>query len=106
MLMQGGELMREARRRAGMTQGQIAALLGTGQSTIVRWERGQRSPSFEMVTRTVRACGLELQVSLGPSNNSALGVARAMSLLSPEQKLDANRNLVALKGLAKTPTGG
>ena len=104
--MRGGELMREARRRAGMTQARVAALLGTGQSTIVRWESGQRSPSFETVTRTVRDCGLELRVSLGPSNSSALGDARAMSLLSPEQKLDANRNLVALKGLAKAPIGG
>ena len=92
--------MKEARRRAGLTQAELAALLGTGQSTIVRWERGQRSPSFDTVTRAIRTCGLELKVSMGPSDRGALGVAQSMALLSPEQKLEANRNLVALKGIA------
>ncbi len=98
--MNGGELIREARRRAGLTQSELAASMGTAQSTIVRWERGERSPTFEIVSKAASLCGLKLRVGLSPPDESALGVARSMSLLTAEQKLEANRNLVGLRGLA------
>lgn len=63
--MRGGEIVREARRRAGLSQQDLAERLGTTQSVITRWETGQRSPTFETVIRAVRACGLELSVTLG-----------------------------------------
>jgi transcriptional regulator with XRE-family HTH domain len=58
--MQGSQLVREARRRAGLTQAQLAALLCTTQSAIARLERGRVEPSFARVAEAVRACGLEL----------------------------------------------
>ncbi len=64
--MRGGEIIKEARRRAGLRQRELAERLGTTQSVITRWERGQRSPTFETLVRAVRACGLDLAVSLGP----------------------------------------
>ena len=99
--MRGGELIREARRRAGLSQTELAALLNTSQSTIVRWERGERSPSFETVAGAAEVCGLRLQVSLAAPDQGPLGVAMSMAGLTPEEKLRANRNLVRLKGLAR-----
>jgi transcriptional regulator with XRE-family HTH domain len=56
-------LIREARRRAGMTQAELAAQVGTTQSAIARLECGAE-PSLRRVAELVRACGLELRVSL------------------------------------------
>lgn len=39
-----GDLIRELRRRLGLTQGQLAELLHVDQGTISRWERGVESP--------------------------------------------------------------
>lgn len=60
--MYGGEFIREARKRAGMTQRELAESIGTTQPVIARWEAGQVSPAFARVVEAVRACGLDLAV--------------------------------------------
>ena len=62
--MRGGSIVREARRRAGLKQAELAARSGTTQSAIARIERGSTEPSFERVTALVGACGLTLVASL------------------------------------------
>lgn len=58
--MHGGELIREARKRAGLSQRQLAEFLLTTQPVIARWESGRTSPSFRRVVEAIRACGLDL----------------------------------------------
>lgn len=65
MHMRGADLIREGRRRAGLTQAELAARVGTTQSAIARLEGGAE-PSVRRVTELLRACGLELRVSLAP----------------------------------------
>ncbi|HVM34039.1 MAG TPA: helix-turn-helix transcriptional regulator [Actinomycetota bacterium] len=60
----GGELIRQARLRTGLTQNELARRLGTSQSVIARWETGRRSPTLETVWKAVRACGMELDISI------------------------------------------
>jgi len=62
--MQISSVVREARRRAGLTQAQLAERAGVAKSTVGRIESGARVPSTEMVERLVRAAGLEATVSL------------------------------------------
>ncbi len=62
--MKGGTIIREARKRAGLTQRQLAELLGTTQAVIARWESGQRSPTFQRVLEAVRACGFDLSIRI------------------------------------------
>jgi transcriptional regulator with XRE-family HTH domain len=64
--MDGAALVREARRRAGLSQAELAARAGTTQSAIARLERGRAAPSFRRVADLVSACGLELRVHLAP----------------------------------------
>ena len=45
--MSGGVLIREARRRAGLTQVELAHRVGTTQSAIARVERGRTEPTAE-----------------------------------------------------------
>lgn len=62
--MRGNHLVREARRRAGLTQAELAERAGTTQSAIARLERGVGSPTLERISELVQACGLEVQVRL------------------------------------------
>lgn len=66
-------LVREARRRAGLTQAQLAARAGVPQSTVGRIESGARTPSTDMLERLVRAAGLEVSVSLRRARVSSSG---------------------------------
>jgi transcriptional regulator with XRE-family HTH domain len=73
--MRGAILIREARKRAGMTQAELAARVRTTQSAIARLEGGAE-PSFRRVAQLVRACGFELRVSLSPMAPSASAFPR------------------------------
>jgi len=58
------------RRRAGLSQEQLAGRLGRQQSTIARWETGQQHPPLESVIEALRACGLELTVGIARYDDS------------------------------------
>lgn len=98
--MDGGDLIREARRRAGLTQTELAHNLATTQSVIARWESGHRSPTFATTVRALRACDLRLDTKLVPVDDGPLGVALGMAQLTPAERLEANRRLIALSGIA------
>jgi transcriptional regulator with XRE-family HTH domain len=70
MTMHGGHLIREARRRAGLTQAELAERISTAQPNVARWESADMSPSVDMLTQVVRACGLDLLVRLVPREAS------------------------------------
>jgi transcriptional regulator with XRE-family HTH domain len=76
--MYGGDLVKEARRRAGLTQRQLAERAGTTQSAIARLETGQTNPSFDLVVRLIEACGFRLDVFLDPYDDSDLAQAEAV----------------------------
>jgi len=75
--MIGGELVREARRRAGLTQGELAERAETTQSAIARLESGRTSPSFEQVERLIKLCGFSMIVELATYDDSDLVQAKA-----------------------------
>jgi predicted transcriptional regulator len=53
-----------ARSRAGLTQGQVAARMGTTQSVIARLESGRRAPSLRTVQRYAHALGCRAMVRI------------------------------------------
>jgi len=57
------ELMR-ARMRAGLSQAELAARMGTSQSAIARLESGQTLPSTKTLLRFAEATGSKVQVRL------------------------------------------
>jgi transcriptional regulator with XRE-family HTH domain len=65
-----GDLLREGRLRAGLTQRELATRARTSQSAVARWESGEVVPSFERLRELVRACGLELTVGLATYDDS------------------------------------
>jgi transcriptional regulator with XRE-family HTH domain len=61
-----GELLRDSRRRHGVTQAQLAARAQTSQAAISRIERGLVSPTVETATRLLDLLGERLRLSAEP----------------------------------------
>lgn len=53
-------LLRDARRRAGLTQAELAELSGTSQSTLSAYECGSKTPSADTLARVLAAAGVRL----------------------------------------------
>jgi transcriptional regulator with XRE-family HTH domain len=60
--MRAARMLRWARRRAGLTQRQLAEKTGVPQSTIGRIESGATDPRLSTLRRLLRACGFDLEV--------------------------------------------
>jgi transcriptional regulator with XRE-family HTH domain len=86
--MRGTHLVREARKRAGLTQAELAARAGTTQSAIARVESGSVSPSLERLTELVQAAGFDIDVRLVPYDDHDLSMALRNRTLTPEQRFD------------------
>lgn len=97
--MNGGQFVREARRRAALSQAGLAVRVGTTQSAIARVESGRTSPSLEYLTRLVRACGFDIQARLVPYDDQDMILARRNLQLTPEERL---RKMIATADLVAT----
>jgi transcriptional regulator with XRE-family HTH domain len=93
--MKGGYLVREARRRAGLSQEALARRLDTTQSAIARLERGRTEPAFERVVAAVRAGGLELMPALRPADEADWSVASSNLRLSVDDRVRQHQAALA-----------
>lgn len=83
----GNDLVREARKRAALTQRELAERAGTTQSAIARIETGRSTPSFDAVLRLLRLCGLDLDIMLVERDESDWAQAWRLLALTPQQRL-------------------
>jgi len=66
-----GSAVRAARRRAGLSQVELARRAGTSQPSIARLERGLVSPTVISLDRIARALGTELVIDFEPAHSAA-----------------------------------
>jgi len=59
-----GTLLRQARKRAGLSQVDLASRASVTQSVISAYESGQRQPSLPALARLIDAAGFELTLGL------------------------------------------
>ncbi len=90
--MSGGEVIRRARRMAGLTQAELAQRLETTRSVLSRWENSQVEPGFAAVERAVAACGLTLvgvlsEPEVDPHDASLLETMLALTVDERMQRL-------------------
>jgi transcriptional regulator with XRE-family HTH domain len=83
--------LREARRRAGLTQVALARRAGTSQATISAYESGRKQPTVETFSRLLLATGSRLSVI--PAQQAVLEPSAA-------QQARAGRALVDVIALA------
>jgi transcriptional regulator with XRE-family HTH domain len=83
-------LVREARQRAGLTQAELAARVGTSQPAIARYERARAMPDLTTLQRIVEACGLELRLELAEPDAQRAAAERAALERTAEERIRAN----------------
>ena len=84
--MISGDLIREARLRAGLTQAQLGERLGKAQSAIARWERGDVRPSLETLRTLVQACDLDLTFHLSKLDDSNVTIIDQHLAMTPAER--------------------
>ena len=89
-------MIEEARKRAGLTQAELASRLGIPQSTVARWETRRIEPSFANVARAVRACDLHLSVTLPPVDHELEALIDESLRMTPAQRFAQDPHLVNL----------
>lgn len=87
-MIQPGAILRQSRRRRGLSQGQLAIRAGTTQSVISRLENGHVSPSIETFDRLMGLLGEQMELT---SSEVDVGVDRGL--------LRANLELTPLERL-------
>jgi transcriptional regulator with XRE-family HTH domain len=101
----GGDLIREARRRAGLTQAQLASLAETSQPGIARWESGRTAVSLDDVLRLINLCGFDLEFVLVPRDDSDIAQAARLADLTGQQRLDRHARLARQLRAVRTAGG-
>jgi transcriptional regulator with XRE-family HTH domain len=69
--MRSSELIRRARRRAGLTQRELAARADTSHSSLAAYETGAKVPRTDTLDRILRAAGYVPEVALRPRADSS-----------------------------------
>jgi transcriptional regulator with XRE-family HTH domain len=85
-LMVSGDLIREARLRAGLTQVGLGEAIGKPQSVIARWERGDVQPSLETLREVVRGCGLDLTFFMSKLDDSNITIIDEHLRMTPAER--------------------
>jgi transcriptional regulator with XRE-family HTH domain len=80
-------MVREARRRADLTQTELARRTGTTQSVIARIETGTTRSSLEYISGLTRACGYDIGVQLVPVDDHDWTIAEANLTLTPAERV-------------------
>lgn len=88
IIMMAARLIKEARLRAGLSQHELAVRAGRKPSAIGRWERGEVSPSFETVAELIRACDLDITISITTKDSSYLHDVRERLRLPVDKRVE------------------
>jgi|SRR5579884_1327055 len=86
------ELIRRARRDAGLTQQELARRLATTQPVIARLESRNANPRIETLARALAACGRELVLDVG---GPASGIDE--TLVASRLRLNAGERLASFE---------
>lgn len=90
--MDASAILRDARKRAGLTQAELARRGGTSQATVSAYEHGRKTPSVETLARLLAAAGTRLTAA--PASTAVVRPTKA-------QLARAGRGLVDVMLLAE-----
>ena len=78
-------LIRIARRKAGLSQTELASRAGTSQAAVSAYESGKRSPSVDTLCRLLAAAGCDVRMRLASPDTHEPTRRAAEALLPAEQ---------------------
>ena len=67
-----GNRIKSRRRELRLTQAQLAQIVGVSLMTIVRWEKGERTPDSAIMPRLAEALNTSVAYLMGLDNNNAM----------------------------------
>ncbi len=83
-----GKLLADARRRAGLTQADLAKRLTVSQPAVAQLERSDSNPRLATLDRALRAAGVELVLTTRPRRPIVdEGLIRQQLELTPAERL-------------------
>jgi transcriptional regulator with XRE-family HTH domain len=83
-----GKLLSDARRRAGLTQADLAKRLAVSQAAVAQLERADSNPRLATLDRALRATGIELVLTTRPRQPAVdEGLIRQQLELRPAERL-------------------
>lgn len=97
--MTAGQLLREARLRAGLTQEELGRRVERPRTMIARWEQDAVDPGFETVRRLLRACGFDVPLELVPYEPAEDTRVEKNVLLAPERRVGRMLRTLGRKGV-------
>jgi predicted transcriptional regulator len=98
--MDAARVLRQARRRAGLTQRQLASKAGVPQPMVARIESGAVIPRVDTLDRLLEACGEGLESHPRPGRGLDRTLSRELLRLDPSARArvatQSNRNNMSL----------
>jgi transcriptional regulator with XRE-family HTH domain len=82
-------LIREARRRGGLSQRELARRAGVSQPVVAAYETARRQPTFPTLLRLLDAAGCELDLAVRPAADRGADDDRAEQLAAVLDLVDA-----------------
>jgi predicted transcriptional regulator len=86
--VKAARLLRTARRRAGLSQRELADAAGVAQPAIARIESGRVQPRVDTLDRLLEACGWDLEVAPRLGIGVDRTVMRRLLRLTPMERLE------------------
>ena len=99
-----GELIREARQLAGLTQAELGAKAHTTQSVVSRWERGLEVPRVDTLGRVLQACGFEADLRFRRHDDVDRSLIAYQLSLSPLERARLLEGVVEFMDQARVTT--
>ena len=97
-------MLKNLRKKAGLTQVELAAKLGVSQVTIVHYEKGNKKPEMDRVPKMAKILGVSIEELYGDktpkqhnNKSAAHGNSRLSKMQEMFQKLPLNEQRVVLK---------
>lgn len=79
-------LVRLARAKSGLTQGELAAKAGITQQAVSAYETGRMEPTLPSLQRILAAAGFELRLHLEPLSDHDISLDRILEGLPSKER--------------------
>ncbi len=87
-------LISEARRRAGITQTELAERAGTTQPTVSAYENAKKLPTIPVLAELLSACGVELALGFSEPDTQRESAQEAALARSVDDRIKTNANAI------------
>ncbi len=104
-----GNRLRELRQKSGITQAELAYLIGVHETTIRRWENGSKgTPSIEDIQKLCEALHVSEADLLNPhaQDNKSWVLQIKIADDITQEVIDMARNVPTVSSITTTPAGG